>query len=121
MVKMLFTIFFLFSVPLLFYCGKKLPIAPLSQQTLSNIANPDSICFERHIDPLIIRYCGQCHVQINSGNASFNGYDNIKSHIDRIIIRTEEGTMPASGPKLTTEQIDTLKAWRSNGEKRCNP
>ena len=78
----------------------------------------DSICYSRNIEPLLTAHCSICHPSQNG--VDFSGYDNAKSHIDRIIFRTSAGTMPKSGPLLTAAQIDTLKAWKQNGEKQCN-
>jgi hypothetical protein len=97
-------------------CGKKNNIHVVDALPEGIIV--DSICYSRNIEPLITAHCAACHPSINGIDLS--GYANAKSHIDRMIIRTTAGTMPAAGPKLTPEQIDTLKAWRTNGEKQCN-
>jgi len=99
-------------------CGKKNDIPIFNAALSSPDIIGDSICYSRDIEPMIMVHCAPCHPSIN--NVDFSGYANAKSHIDRMIIRTEAGTMPASGPLLTLFQMDTLKAWRNNNEKQCN-
>jgi hypothetical protein len=98
-------------------CGKKNDIPLFGILSPSSDINVESICYSRDIAPMIMVHCAPCHPSINGVDLS--GYANAKSHLDRMIIRTEAGTMPGSGPKLTVSQIDTLKAWRINNEKQC--
>lgn len=99
-------------------CGKKDNIPTDHSMPVNPGIVADSICYSRHIEPMITLHCARCHPRING--VDFNGYDSAWAYIDRMIIRTVAGTMPASGPKLTAEQIDTLKAWRTNGGKKCD-
>jgi hypothetical protein len=104
-------------IAVLVACGKKNDIPILKTSSLFSIL-VDSVCYSRDIEPMVAVHCAPCHPSVNGVDLS--GYANAKSHIDRMIIRTEAGTMPASGPLLTPSQIDTLKAWRANNEKQCD-
>jgi hypothetical protein len=67
---------------------------------------------------MLAAHCSACHISIVSGGADFSTYDNVKSLIERIIVRTEAGTMPPQGSGmalLTAAQVDTLKIWKASG------
>jgi mono/diheme cytochrome c family protein len=76
-----------------------------------------SITYVRAIAPMISARCGACHVSDAQGGVSFASYAEVRSLIDRIIIRAGNGSMPPAGYLLlTAAQIDTLKKWRANGK-----
>lgn len=96
-------------------CGEKQERpAPLSP---SSPINPDSITYDRHVRPIIERHCAECHILGASGGVKLDTYDRVKSRIDLIITVTETGYMPKTGPRLTGEQVDTLKAWKLGNAK----
>ncbi|MFH0921463.1 MAG: cytochrome c [Fibrobacterota bacterium] len=97
-------------------CGSKnKPSAPAPVA----IPGSDSICYSRHVAPLLNARCAPCHVGQTTAGVRIDSYDLAIARIDRIIARTEAGTMPQGGPDLSSAQVDTLKAWRQNGEKQC--
>jgi len=79
----------------------------------------DSICYSRHVVPILNSRCAPCHVGQTTAGVRLDSYDLAKKNIDPIIMETAAGTMPRGGPSLSTSQVDTLKAWRQNGEKAC--
>ena len=114
-------VFFIFGFMLLltFSCGKKKESAPTAPPSTAIVA--DSICFSRHIEPLLA-ICATCHNIIRAPlTTTLIGYDNIKTNIDAIIAATQAGRMPKNGPRFSQGAVDTLSAWRTNGEKNCAP
>ncbi len=79
----------------------------------------DSICYRRHIAPLLNSRCAPCHVGQSTAGVRIDSHDAAKARINDIIAQTETGAMPQGGPALSHAQIDTLKAWKQNGEKAC--
>jgi len=98
-------------------CGKK--IAPILIAPQNTVIIADSICFERHIEPLL-QICGTCHNKINPPlTTTLISYSDFVTNIDSIINATQARRMPKNGPYFSQGEVDTLIAWRTNGEKLC--
>ena len=98
---------------LLLSCDPKQEIGPDTSAKIDT-----TITYALHIAPMLAAHCSACHISIVSGGADFSTYDNVKSLIERIIVRTEAGTMPPQGSGmalLTAAQVDTLKIWKASG------
>jgi hypothetical protein len=59
--------------------------------------------------------CVGCHG--SSGGVNLESYENIRSNIDRIRERIEQGTMPPSGPLAASDSSFVL-AWIDDGAPR---
>jgi hypothetical protein len=100
----------------LLLCDPKREIVPDT-----TVRTDTTITYTLHIAPLLAAHCSACHIGIASGGADFSTYDHVKSLIDRIIVRTGNGTMPPQGSGmalLTAPQVDTLKIWKASGVKQ---
>jgi len=96
-------------------CAKKRELpAPLG-----NISMDSVITYAQNVAPMLSAYCGACHISRAFGGVSFNSYENVITHIDRIIVRTQNGTMPPNGyTALSPLQADTLLMWKAGGLRR---
>jgi hypothetical protein len=86
-----------------------------------NVPIDTTISYTSHIAPLLSAHCDICHIGTVSGGADLSSYASVKSLIDRIILRTEDGSMPPSGSgktPLTAPQVDTLKIWKASGARQ---
>jgi mono/diheme cytochrome c family protein len=81
-----------------------------------------TITYAQHISRLMTAHCGDCHIgEDQSGGVSLAAYADVVAAIDRIIGRTEAGTMPPASSDyapLTKPQVDTLKIWKASGERQ---
>ncbi|MFK7931653.1 MAG: hypothetical protein AB8H79_25970 [Myxococcota bacterium] len=80
---------------------------PFSTGTL-----PDG-SWDEDIEQIAQDNCFACHAETTSpvlGDA-----DQWRMHIDAIIRRTSEGTMPPGEDELTTEEIARIRGWRQGG------
>jgi hypothetical protein len=84
--------------------------------------NPDPenamITFTKDIRPLMISRCGACHKE--DGEIDFAIYTNTVSNIDLILHRVQRdqaalGFMPQDGAPLSSDEIQLLKQWRTEG------
>jgi mono/diheme cytochrome c family protein len=86
---------------------------------LGFIAADSTITYTQTIAPMISAYCGACHIAHALGGVSFTSYENVIAHLDRIIARTQSGTMPPYGyAGLSPLQEDTILMWKAGGSKR---
>jgi mono/diheme cytochrome c family protein len=90
---------------------------PLSSTTLSSTALSSQaklITYTTDIAPILNTNCTKCHGK--SGGVSLKDYTSAKNKADRILFRTENGTMPAyPNPSLTTSEIQLIKDWIAAG------
>ena len=88
----------------------------------------EKISFVKHVAPIVVQHCGQCHIDQQLGRYSMESFEKLvkKSRkgevvkpkdIDssRLISLVESGKMPKQKPKLADEQIQVLKDWISQG------
>jgi hypothetical protein len=102
-------------IQLLSSCGPKREL-PTSVQ----VPFDTTISFARNIVPMLGAHCAACHILSTIGPVPFNTYADVVAKIDRMIVRTQAGTMPPAGSgyaQLSTSQVDTLKIWRVSGER----
>lgn len=86
--------------------------ASLSSTALSSQAK--LIRYTTDIAPILNAHCTNCHG--SAGGVSLKNYNSAKNKADRILIRTENGTMPKSpNPLLSSEQIQLIKDWIDAG------
>jgi mono/diheme cytochrome c family protein len=84
--------------------------------SLGYIPADSIITYSQNIAPMLSAFCGACHIVNSFGGVNFATYDNVVARIDRIIARTQSGTMPPSGYKgLSPLQVDTLLMWKAGG------
>lgn len=92
--------------------------------------DPDTVYFQNSVLPLLISNCAQsgCHnAQDHREGVVVSSYEKLLSTIERVtqtnwskngLVKVlEKGSMPQGLPKFTTEQIDMIKKWVSQGAK----
>lgn len=85
-----------------------------------------SVSFVKHVAPIIVAKCGNCHISGSKGRYGIASYDalmnsksirpNDPAH-SSFIEAIESGDMPKNGPKVTDSELTTLKNWISQGAK----
>jgi mono/diheme cytochrome c family protein len=86
--------------------------AALSSISISSQAT--IIKYTTDIAPILNSNCVSCHG--SSGGVSLSNYSEVKLKANRILIRTENGTMPKKpNSPLTTAQIQLIKDWIAAG------
>ena len=78
---------------------------------------PGKTTFDSKISPLLKSKCAPCHTS-GGQQTNFESFSTAKSKITEIIKRVElspsdPGFMPKNRSKLSTSEIDQLKAWSS--------
>ena len=79
----------------------------------------NAITFTKNIKAIITSNCNSCD-GANGNQTNFTNYDNAKTGADGILnrIQREEGTsgfMPRNGSKLSQEDINLIKQWKTDG------
>jgi|TARA_B110000483_G_scaffold58052_1_gene72629 cytochrome c553 len=83
------------------------------------VAPDNVITFSKNIKAIIKSNCNSCH-GANGDQTNFVNYDNAKTVADGILnrIQLEEGTsgfMQRNGSKLSQEDINLIKQWKTDG------
>jgi hypothetical protein len=73
----------------------------------------EATSYATHVQPLLAQKCTRCHSSSGNTTPFFPDYSAAKTHITRIVARSEARTMPPSGEgaPLTSEQVCVLKRW----------
>lgn len=102
--------------------NQKLSSTPVSSEVSSSAAlssisissQATIIKYTTDIAPILNSNCVSCHG--SSGGVSLSNYSEVKLKANRILIRTENGTMPKKpNSPLTTAQIQLIKDWIAAG------
>jgi len=86
------------------------------------ICDNSNVTFALTIQPLIVSKCQGCHNNnVQSGNVSLEGYDNVKAQADngKLVGTTSHAAgfsaMPKNEPKLPDCQVEAIQIWITNG------
>jgi tetratricopeptide (TPR) repeat protein/mono/diheme cytochrome c family protein len=90
------------------------------------------VTFNRDIAPVVFQSCARCHRPGESGPFPLLTYDDVKKHARQVEIVTRMRFMPpwlpepqalkfADEPRLSDEQIATIKEWVEEGAPEGNP
>lgn len=71
---------------------------------LSTPTSRENITFEKHIVPVLTKYCTKCH-------SEFTDKAVVADKLPAMIHAIESGMMPPDGDKPTTQEIALLKNW----------
>ncbi|UUO08514.1 hypothetical protein M4951_09380 [Blastopirellula sp. J2-11] len=100
--------------------------APSTLPTMFPAAN---LSFTKHIAPILVARCGNCHVNQARGQFSASSYEVLlKGPADGVVIFPgqdggrlveviESGDMPRGGQKVAPNELAALKAWIKEGAK----
>ena len=86
----------------------------------------DSVSFTKHVAPIIVGKCGNCHVANSRGRYGIASYDALMSSksvvpgdpaSSNFLAVIESGEMPKNGPKVSDSELATLKKWIAQGAK----
>jgi hypothetical protein len=85
-------------------------------RTYDDISGPKTnITYTKDIEPIMKNNCTECHSASSLDQfPPLDSYQDVKYYIEDIINRTEDGSMPQSGP-LPSSTINVIKKWRDNG------
>jgi len=76
----------------------------------------ESNTFNGQIKALFVSKCSPCHTSDATGQSwDFTVYANAKSHINQIITKLENGSMPKNAAALPQSEIDQIKLWLIGG------
>ncbi len=84
-------------------------------------AKPAPTTYTSAVQAIITGKCAPCHLPSKGGKKeSLESFDAVKKNITDIIARveknpTDRGFMPMRNPKLSDEEIATLKKWVADG------
>lgn len=80
-----------------------------------------SITYTNRIKGLMSSKCLPCHANPTTQNAPFSltTYSEVRNAVNSngLIAAIESGSMPKNGSKLSTSDINAVKAWKANGFK----
>ena len=80
-----------------------------------------SITYTNRIKGIMSSKCLPCHANPTTQNAPFSltTYNEAKNAVNSngLIAAIESGSMPKNGSKLSTSDINAVKAWKANGFK----
>ncbi|MEY4176634.1 MAG: hypothetical protein RLY70_208 [Planctomycetota bacterium] len=89
-----------------------------------------AVSFSKHVVPILIGKCGNCHVNNARGNFSISSFAALKKGPpggtvifpgdpigSRLIEVIESGDMPRGGLKVSADELATLKKWITEGAK----
>lgn len=108
---------------------------PNNGTPMGGLCDPDTVYFQNQVLPLLVSSCTQsgCHNQQDHREGIVTvSYASIMSTMERVtqtdwnknsLIRSvENGSMPRGLPRFTTEQVDLLKKWVTQGAQNnvCN-
>lgn len=77
--------------------------------------------YDSNVKAIIEQHCSPCHIPAKGGRkTALDSYAAVSKHFDEILRRvqlnpTDRGFMPDDNPKLSDDQINILKQWKSAG------
>ncbi len=108
------------------------PPAPVSAQSSPGPERDTQVTFNRDIAPIVFRSCARCHRPGEAGPFPLLTYNDVRKHARQIEVVTRTRFMPpwlpeeqaqkfADEPRLSEEQIATIKKWVEAGAPEGNP
>ncbi len=81
--------------------------------------NSNKVTYNKTVKLIIDNNCLNCHSNppVNGAPMSLTSYENVKEATENrgLIQRIEDGSMPSTGDKLTADQIQEIKDWKTDG------
>ncbi len=75
------------------------------------------ISFTNDILPIMNSHCTDCHEENSPNGTVLTNHDNISNNATSVLRDITSGRMPKGAPKLSENEILTVKTWIDNGKK----
>jgi mono/diheme cytochrome c family protein len=104
--------------------GEEVPELPSFDDATKPAAK--AVSFLKDVAPIIVTKCGNCHVNQSRGRFSAATFEALEKSTtiafgiprdSRLIQLIEQGEMPKGGLKVSESELETLKAWITQGAK----